>query len=56
MRMITGYRLRDKIKISTLRNLTSLCPLFHVVKSKFLKWYGQVKRYNFGLPKNALKV
>jgi len=29
MRMITGYRLRDKIKISTLCNLTSLFPLFH---------------------------
>jgi len=33
--MITSYRLKDN-KISTLRNLTSLCPPSHIVKSKSL--------------------
>jgi len=38
-----------------LRNLTSLCPLFHAVKSKSLKWYGYVKQSSFGLSKQYLE-
>jgi len=55
MRMIRGYCLTDKIKISTLRNLTSLCPLFYRVKSKSPKWYGHVKRSSLGLAKQCLE-
>jgi len=36
-------------------NLTSLCPLFHEVKSKSLKWYGHVKQSSFGLAKQCLE-
>ena len=42
MRFITGRRLIDKTKITTLRRLTALPPLFDKIKSKTLKLYGHV--------------
>ena len=51
MRFITGHRLVDKIKISTLRNKTSLPSLFDKIKSKTLKLFGHVKRSSVGLSK-----
>ena len=44
MRFITGHRLIDKVRISTLRQRTSLSPLFETIKSKTLKLYGHMKR------------
>jgi len=51
MRFITGHRLVDKTRILTLRNVTSLPPLFDRVKSKTLKLFGHVKRSSIGLSK-----
>ena len=51
MRFITGHKLIDKIRISTLRNTTTLPPLFDNVKSKCLKLFGHVKRSEVGLSK-----
>ena len=51
MRFITGHRLVDRIKISTLRNKTSLPPLFNNIKSKCLKLFGHTKRSTVGLSK-----
>ena len=51
MRLITGHRLIDKISISTLRQQTSLPPLFDTVKSKTLKLFGHIKRSQVGLSK-----
>ena len=51
MRFITGHRLIDKTKISTLRQITSLPPLFDKIKSKTLKLFGHVKRSTTGLSK-----
>ena len=51
MRFITGHKLIDKIKISTLRNITSLPPLFDKIKSRCLKLFGHVKRSTVGLAK-----
>ena len=51
MRFITGHRLVDRIKISTLRNKTSLPSLFDKIKSKTLKLFGHVKRSSVGLSK-----
>ena len=51
MRFITGHRLIEKIKISTLREKTSLPPLFDKIKSKTLKLFGHVKRSSVGLSK-----
>ena len=51
MRFITGHRLIDRTKISTLRQITSLPPLFDKIKSKTLKLFGHVKRSTTGLSK-----
>ena len=51
MRFITGRRLIDKTKITTLRRLTALPPLFDKIKRKTLKLYGHVKRSSSGLSK-----
>ena len=51
MRFITGNRLIEKIRISTLRNITSLPPLFDMIKSKTLKLFGHVKRSSVGFSK-----
>ena len=53
--IITGHRLIYKIKITTLRNLTSLSPLFDIVKSRCLKLYGHIKRSSLGLAKLCLE-
>ena len=51
MRFIIGKRLIDKTRISTLREKTSLPPLFCKIKSKTLKLFGHVKRSTSGLSK-----
>ena len=51
MRFITGKRLIDKTRISTLREITSLPPLFGKIKSKTLELFGHVKRSTTGLSK-----
>ena len=51
MRFITGHRLIEKTRISTLRDKTSLPPLFNKIKSKTLKLFGHVKRSTTGLSK-----
>ena len=51
MRFILGHRLIDKIRITTLRNKTSLIPIFDVIKSRTLKLFGHVKRSSLGLSK-----
>ena len=51
MRFITGHRLIEKTSISTLRNKTSLPPLFDKIKSKTLKLFGHIKRSSVGLSK-----
>ena len=51
MRFITGHRLVDRIRISTLREKTSLTSLFDKIKSKTLKLFGHVKRSPVGLSK-----
>ena len=51
MRFITGHRLTEKTRISTLRNKTSLPPLFDKIKSKTLKLFGHIKRSSVGLSK-----
>ena len=53
MRFITGHRLIEKTKISTLRELTSLPPLFDNIKSKTL--FGHIKRSSVGLSKLCLE-
>ena len=55
MRFITGHRLIEKIKISALREKTSLPPLFGKIKSKTLKLFGHVKRSSSGLSKLCLE-
>ena len=55
MRFITGHRLIEKTKITTLRELTSLPPLFDKVKSKTLKLFGHIKRSSVGLSKLCLE-
>ena len=55
MRFITGHKLVDRIKISTLRNKTSLPPLFDNIKSKCLKLFGHTKRSTAGLSKICLE-
>ena len=55
MRFITGHRLIEKTKISTLRELTSLPPLFDNIKSKTLKLFGHIKRSSVGLSKLCLE-
>jgi len=49
MRFMTGHRLIDRIRITTLREKTSLTPLFEKIKSKTLKLFGHVKRSSIGL-------
>ena len=51
MRFITGHRLSDKIRITKLREKTSLLPLFDKIKSKTLKLFGHVKRSSVGMSK-----
>ena len=51
MRFITGHKLIDKIKISTLRNITSLPARFDKIKSRCLKLFVHVKRSTVGLAK-----
>ena len=51
MRFITGHRLIEKTRISTLRNKTSLPPIFDKIKSKTLKLFGHMKRSSVGLSK-----
>ena len=51
MRFILGHKLIDKINISTLRNKTSLPPIFDVVRSRTLKLFGHVKRSSVGFSK-----
>ena len=51
MRFITGHRLIEKTSIFTLRNKTSLPPLFDKIKSKTLKFFGHIKRSSVGLSK-----
>ena len=55
MRLITGHRLIDKTRITTLRNKTSLTPLFDKIKCKTLKLYGHVKRSTTGVSKICLE-
>ena len=43
-----GSRLIDRTKISTLRQITSLPPLFDKIKSKPLKLFGHIKRSTTG--------
>ena len=51
MRFITGHRVIEKTRISTLRNKTSLLPLLDKIKSKTLKLFGHIKRSSVGLSK-----
>ena len=51
MCFITGHRVIKKTRISTLRNKTSLPPLFDKIKSKTLKLFGHIKRSSVGLSK-----
>ena len=55
MRLITGHRLIDKTRITTLRSKTSLTPLFDKIKCKTLKLYGHVKRSTKGVSKICLE-
>ena len=55
MRFITNHRLRDRIRITHLRDLTKLPPLASVIKSRCLKLYGHTKRSNAGLAKLCLE-
>ena len=55
MRLITGHRLIDKTRITTLRNKTSLTPLFDKIKCKTLKLYGHIKRSTTGVSKICLE-
>ena len=45
-----------KTRISTLREITSLPPLFGKIKSKTLKLFGHVKRSTTGLSKLCFEV
>ena len=51
MRIITGKRLADRVKIETLREMTQLEPIFCKIKSISLKLFGHVKRSTSGLSK-----
>ena len=55
LRFITGKRLIDKTKITTLRELTNTVPLFAKIQSKTLKLFGHIKRSNIGLSKLCLE-
>ena len=55
MRFITGHRLIDRTRITTLRSKTSLPPLFDKIKCKTLKLYGHIKRSTTGVSKICLE-
>ena len=55
MRFITGHRLIDRTRITTLRSKTSLTPLFDKIKCKTLKLYGHIKRSTTGVSKICLE-
>ena len=48
LRFITGRRLIDKTKITTLRELTKTVPLFAKIQSKTLKLFGHLKKVQLG--------
>ena len=54
-RFITGHRLIEKTKITTLRAKTSLPLLFDKIRSKTLKLYGHIKRSSSGVSKLCLE-
>ena len=51
MRLMLGHRLIEKVRITTLRDKTSLPPLLYTIKSKTLKLFGHIKRSKVGLSK-----
>ena len=55
LHIITSHRHIDKIKITTLRDLTKIPILFDKIKSKTLKLYGHIKRSKTGLSKLCLE-
>ena len=55
LRFITGRRLIDKTKITTLREITKTVPLVAKIRSKTLKLFGHIKRSSIGLSKLCLE-
>ena len=55
LRFLTGHRQSDKIRITTLREMTKTTALFDKIKSKTLKLFGHIKRSNTGLSKLCLE-
>ena len=55
LRFITGHRQIDKIRITTLRQMTGTHALFNKVKSKTLKLFGHIKRSDRGLSRLCLE-
>ena len=55
MRILTGYRRTDKIRIEELRKKTKFQALLPIIKSRTLKMYGHVKRSNKGYSKICLE-
>ena len=55
MRFITSHTMLDKIKISTLQELTGLHPITSCLKERKLKLYGHIKRSTNGLAKVCIE-
>ena len=55
MRFITGYKLLDKVRIDTLRQLTKIPPIMPTIKSRTLKLFGHIKRSTSGFSKICLE-
>lgn len=43
---ITDHLLVDKLKVTTLRNVTDLLPSFNTIRSKYLKLFDRIRRSN----------
>ena len=55
LRFLTGHRQIDKIRITSLRDMTKTTALFDKIKSKTLKLFGHIKRSTTGLSKLCLE-
>ena len=55
MRLMTGCKLQDKIRINDLRKMTNLTPLESLIRSKTLTLFGHIKRSRKGLLKICLE-